>query len=63
MERIFETTNRELEQYFYTNGIRFMGQYKDASFQTVWQYEKDSWLLEVLQMYARYLDHKQRRFK
>lgn len=61
MTRLFETTSRDLEEYFYVNGIKFTGMYKNESYQTVWQYERTQWLNEVLQMYARYLDHKNRR--
>lgn len=61
MSKIFETTSRDLEQYFFMNGIRFFRYYKNDSFQTVWQYERTPWLEDVLDMYGRYLEHKKSR--
>lgn len=63
MNGIFETTNRELENYLYLNGISFKGFYKNNDYMTVWQYDRTEWLEEVLEMYGRYLKHKGQRRK
>ena len=60
MNESVETTSRNLEQYFYANGIRHKNYYKNESYETVWQYERTPWLEEVLGYYGRYLQEKRR---
>lgn len=61
MNKIFETTNRTLEQYLYMNGIKHRYSYKNEAYETVWQYERTPWLAEVLQMYGKFLEYKKTR--
>ena len=61
MINTFTTSNRQLENFFYSHDIFFLRHYKGEDLQTVWVYEDTPYLRQILEEYKTVVSRRQHR--